>query len=96
MSPTSWTSSPTEVRRFLKYARDNDSQGKASRISKLLRGTQEIIKDQQLDIDLSFEVVNGKPIPVDKLTIFGEIKEGIRSSSILRIQTTVGTLFRRI
>ena len=60
--------------RFLKYARDKDSQGKASRISELLRGAHEEIKDQEIDIDLNFAVEKGKPVPDDRLKRLDEAK----------------------
>ena len=60
--------------RFLKYALDNKSQDKARNISKLLLEAQDKIQDQEIDIDLTFVVENGKPIPNDRLKTLDDAK----------------------
>ena len=61
--------------RFLKYALDNDSQGKARSISKLLHRAQEEIKDLDIDIDLIVVVEAKKPISDDRLKKLDQAKK---------------------
>ena len=60
--------------RFLKYAKDNDSQGKAERISGNLQKAQEKIKDLDSGIDLTLDVQAGEPVPESRLRDLCEAK----------------------
>ena len=53
--------------RFLKYAQDNDLQGKADRISDALRAAREKINDLDTGIHLNVEFEARKPVPVSRL-----------------------------
>lgn len=61
--------------RFLRYAKENDFQGKADNISKLLQAAQEEIKDLDTGIDLSIKVGEMKPIPENLLKHIEEAKK---------------------
>ena len=53
--------------RFLKYARDNDADGKAEKISKFLNEAQEEIKELGTGLDLSVQIKTKMPISDNRL-----------------------------
>ena len=65
--------------KFLKYARDNDSDGKRKSISKLLEEAQEKIQELGTGLDLIVNIEAKKPIPDDRLKDLLDAKEGINS-----------------
>ena len=61
--------------RFLRYAKDNDFDGKAKRISTLLNEAHERIKELGTGLNLTVEIEVKKPIPDDRLKDLSEVKE---------------------
>ena len=52
---------------FLKYARNNDADGKARTISRLLSEAQETIKELGTGLDLTVQIKTKTPIPNDRM-----------------------------
>ena len=61
--------------RFLKYARDNDSEGKQNDFSRLLMEAQEEIEELDTGLELIVDVEAKKPVPDDRLRDVHTAKE---------------------
>lgn len=60
--------------RFLRYARDNDFDGKAARMAKLLAEAQEKIRGLGTELDLTLKIDGKKAVPEERLQSLGEAK----------------------
>ena len=64
--------------RFLKYARDNCFQGKASNISALLHAAQRKIENLDIGLDLTVEIEEKKSVPDDRLRDLDKAKKELK------------------
>ena len=60
--------------RFLRYARDNDFDGKAKRMARLLGEAQEKIRGLKTEPDLTLQIDAKKAVPEERLRSLGEAK----------------------
>ena len=79
--------------RFLKYARDNDSEGKRNNISRLLKEAQEKIEELDTGLHLVIDIEVQKPIPDDSLKILRDAKEGLVHGQAEGFQALAGLAF---
>ena len=63
--------------RFLKYARENDSDGKRKNISGLLKEAQEKIEELDTGLDLIVDIEVKRPVPDDHMKDLHDAKEGL-------------------
>lgn len=61
--------------RFLKYAKDNDAEGKAAQVSRLLKEAQEKIQNLGTELDLTITIETNKRIADKRLEELGRAKE---------------------
>ena len=79
--------------RFLKYARENDSDGKRKSISRLLKEAQEKIEELDTGLDLIVEIDVKKPILDDDLKNLRDAKEGLARRQAEGFQALAGLAF---
>ncbi len=79
--------------RFLKYARDNDSDGKRKNISRLLKEAQEKIEELDTGLDLIVDIEVKKPVPDDRLKDLRDAKEGLACRQAEGFQALAGLAF---
>ena len=79
--------------RFLKYARDNDSDGKRRDISRFLKEAQEKIEELDTGLDLIVDIEVKKPIPDDRLKDLRDAKEGLARRQAEGFQALAGLAF---
>ncbi len=79
--------------RFLKYARDNDSDGKRKEISGLLKEAQEKIEELDTGLDLIVDIEVKKPFPDDRLKNLRDAKEGFARRQAEGFQALTGLAF---
>ena len=79
--------------RFLKYARDNDSEGKRKEFSKLLMEAQAKIKELDIGQDLVTDVEVKKPVPDDRLREVHTAKEELARRQAEGFQALAGLAF---
>ena len=79
--------------RFLKYARENDCDGKRKSISRLLKEAQEKIEELDTCLDLIVEIDVKKPILDDDLKNLRDAKEGLARRQAEGFQALAGLAF---
>lgn len=79
--------------RFLKYARDNDSEGKRKDFSRLLEEAQEKIEELDTGLDLVIDVEAKKPIPDDRLRDVNKAKEELTRRQAKGFHALAGLAF---
>ncbi len=80
--------------RFLKYARDNDSEGKKEIIYRLLKEAQEKIEELDTGLDLHVDIEARKPISSDYLKNLDEAKEALTRKQAEGFQALSGLAFK--
>ncbi len=79
--------------RFLRYAKDNDSEGKRKNISRLLKEAQEKIEDLDTGLDLIVDIEVKKPVPDGRLKNLRDAKEGLVRRQAEGFQALTGLAF---
>ena len=79
--------------RFLKYARDNDAEGKRESISTLLKDAQEKIEELDTGLNLVVDIEVKKPVADDRLKDLRNAKEGLIRRQAEGFQALEGLAF---
>ena len=79
--------------RFLKYARENDSDGKRKNISRLLKEAQEKIEELDTGLDLIVDIEVKRPVPEDHMKDLHDAKEGLARRQSEGFQALAGLAF---
>ena len=81
-------------KRFLKYAREHDMDGKAQQVPKLLHETQETIRNLRTSFNLTVEIERKKAIPEIRIKELAEIKKELDRKQVEGFQTLSGLAFQ--
>ena len=82
-----------ENQRFLKFARDKDSDDKRKNTSRLLKEAQGKIEELETGLDLIVEIEFKKPIHDDQLNDLRDMKEGLARRQAEGFQALAGLAF---
>ena len=80
---------------FLKYAKNNDSEGKRRAVSRLLEEAQEKIKELDTGLDLIIDIEVKKPVPDVRLKNLRDAKEGLVRKQAEGFQALAGLAFEK-
>ena len=79
---------------FLKYAKNNDSEGKGKIVSGLLKEAQEKIEELDTGLDLIVDIEVKKPVPDLRLNSLRDAKEGLVRRQAEGFQALAGLAFK--
>ena len=80
--------------RFLKYARDSDSEGKRKNVSRLLKEAHETIEELDTGLDLIVDIEVKKPVPDGRLKNLRDAKEELVRRQAEGFQALAGLAFK--